>query len=301
MLNSTLVIMAAGLGTRFKGEIKQLASVGPNGETLMEYSICGAKEVGFNKVVFIIRRDIEEEFKEKIGKKVAKIMPVEYLFQDATGIPEKYLKIKRVKPWGTVHTLLACKNTIQEPFCVINADDFYGKEAFYKVYHYLQSNPEQNHFCMAGYILKNTMSENGSVNRGICQVDENRHLVGIREVKAIQRENDIAVGNYKNQVIELSLDSYVSMNLWGFKPSIFKLLEREFLSFLENMSNEQEDECYLSTAVDQFIKNNEIDVALLETSEQWFGMTYIEDKAFVKNCINQLIQKGEYKNNLYED
>lgn len=301
MLNSTLVIMAAGLGTRFKEGIKQLAPVGPNGETLMEYSICGAKEAGFNKVVFIIRHDIEEEFREKIGKKVAKIISVEYLFQDVTGIPEEYLKIKRVKPWGTVHTLLACKNTIKEPFCVINADDFYGKEAFYKVYHYLQNNPEQNHFCIAGYILRNTMSENGSVNRGICQVNENQHLVGIREVKAIQRENDIAIGNYENQVIELSLDSYVSMNLWGFKPSIFKLLEREFLRFLENMSNEQEDECYLSTAVDQFIKNNEIDVTVLETNEQWFGMTYIEDKTFVKDCINQLIQKGEYKNNLYED
>lgn len=295
--NMTLVIMAAGLGTRFKGEVKQLSQVGPNGETIMDYSIKGAIEAGFNKVVFIIRTDIEKEFKKQIGSRVEKVLPVCYLYQDIKQVPEKYSNIKRLKPWGTVHTLLTCRDVINEPFCVINADDFYGKGAFKDIYNYLKVSDHANHFCMAGYILKNTISENGGVNRGICKIDHQKHLVDIQEVKGIKRENDYAIGNDQGKLVKVSLDSYVSMNLWGFKPSIFPLLEREFNLFLENYKDD--DECCLSTIIDHLIKNNDIQVTLLKTDEKWFGMTFIEDKESVKQEIKKLIDNGIYKSDLY--
>lgn len=295
--NMTLVIMAAGLGSRFKGEVKQLSEVGPNGETIMDYSIKGAIEAGFNKVIFIIRDDIEEEFKEKIGNRVEKIIHVEYLFQDVKDVPLKYSHINRIKPWGTVHTLLTCRDVIKEPFCVINADDFYGKSAFKDIYYYLKANDNANQFCMSGYILKNTMSANGGVNRGICKIDHQNRLVDIEEVKGIKQEGDHAIGIYQDKQVELSLDSYVSMNLWGFKPSIFSLLEREFNLFLENYKDDEE--CCLSTIIDNLIKNNDIQVTLIKTDEKWFGMTFIEDKESVKQEIKKLIDIGIYKNDLY--
>jgi len=297
MQNKTLVIMAAGLGSRYKGGIKQLAKIGPNGEILMDYSINDAKEAGFNKVVFIIRKDIEKEFKEIIGNRIEKQIDVDYVYQELDDLPQPYSKGNREKPWGTVQAILCCKDVVNEPFCVINADDFYGKEAFRKIADFLDNNHNDNEFSMAGYILKNTMSENGGVNRGVCHIDDNSYLVDVKEMKDLKKVKNIAVGNYNNSEVEVDLNSYVSMNLWGLKPSVFKMLEDYFISFLKNLDKDDiKSECLIPVAIDKLIKDGEIKVKLLETNDKWFGMTYQEDKEVAQKAIRKLIDKGYYKN-----
>lgn len=298
--NMTLVIMAAGLGSRYKGRIKQLAKIGPNGENLMDYSIYDAIEAGFNKVIFIIRHDIEKEFKEEIGNRMEKIIDVEYAYQELEDLPANFSKGQREKPWGTVQAILSCKNLINEPFCVINADDFYGKEAFRKIFEFLNGTRDDYEFCMAGYILKNTMSKNGGVNRGICHIDENNYLIDVKETKEIVKKNNLAVGLYNNQRIDIDLDSYVSMNLWGFKPSIFEMLDREFIDFLESLPKEdRESECLIPVIIDKLIKEGTIKVKLLSTPDKWFGMTYQQDKIVAEKEIKELIKKGYYNEKLY--
>ena len=297
MQNKTLVIMAAGLGSRYKGGIKQLAKIGPNDEILMDYSINDAKEAGFNKVVFIIRKDIEKEFKEVIGNRISKAIDVDYVYQELDDLPQPYSKGNREKPWGTVQAILCCKDVVNEPFCVINADDFYGKEAFRKIADFLDNNHNDNEFSMAGYILKNTMSENGGVNRGVCHIDDNSYLVDVKEMKDLKKVKNIAVGNYNNSEVEVDLNSYVSMNLWGLKPSVFKMLEDYFISFLKNLDKDDiKSECLIPVAIDKLIKDGEIKVKLLETNDKWFGMTYQEDKEVAQKAIRKLIDKGYYKN-----
>lgn len=297
MQNKTLVIMAAGLGSRYKGGIKQLAKIGPNGEILMDYSINDAKEAGFNKVVFIIRKAIDEEFKQVIGNRISKTIDVDYVYQELEDLPQPYSKGNREKPWGTVQAILCCKDVINEPFCVINADDFYGKEAFRKIADFLDNNHDDNEFSMAGYILENTMSENGGVNRGICHIDNNSYLVDVKEMKDLKKVKNIAVGNYNNSEVEVDLNSYVSMNLWGLKPSVFKMLEEYFISFLENLNKDDiKSECLIPVAIDKLIKDGRVKVKLLETNDKWFGMTYQEDKEVAQKAIRKLIDKGYYKN-----
>lgn len=297
MQNKTLVIMAAGLGSRYKGGIKQLAKIGPNGEILMDYSINDAKEAGFNKVVFIIRKAIDEEFKQVIGNRISKTIDVDYVYQELDDLPQSYSKGNREKPWGTVQAILCCKDVVNEPFCVINADDFYGKEAFRKIADFLDNNHNDNEFSMAGYILKNTMSENGGVNRGVCHIDDNSYLVDVKEMKDLKKVKNIAVGNYNNSEVEVDLNSYVSMNLWGLKPSVFKMLEDYFISFLKNLDKDDiKSECLIPVAIDKLIKDGEIKVKLLETNDKWFGMTYQEDKEVAQKAIRKLIDKGYYKN-----
>lgn len=300
MKNTTLVIMAAGIGSRFGGGIKQLEPVGPNGEIIMDYSIHDALEAGFNDIVFIIRKDLEKDFKEVIGDRIAKKAKVSYAFQEMDDLPEGFSKPEgRKKPWGTGQAILVCKDIVKNPFVVINADDYYGKEAFVKVHNYLVQDREKNDkldFCMAGFILSNTLSENGGVTRGVCQVDENEMLAGVIETHDIAKGEDgaqIPDGNGGYQTIDGN--SRVSMNMWGFTPEILEELEKGFSIFLENLTPDDiKSEYLLPTIVDQLIQSKKAQVKVLETKDRWFGVTYKEDKQVVVDSFRRLIEEGVY-------
>lgn len=299
---TSLVIMAAGMGSRFGG-IKQLEPVGPGGEIIMDYSIYDAMEAGFNKIVFIIRKDLEKDFREIIGNRIEKIVKVEYVFQELDALPEGFSKpAERTKPWGTGQAVLCCKDVVQEPFAVINADDYYGKEAFKIVYKFL-TNPEykNNQYCMAGFILGNTLSENGAVTRGVCKANAEGKLVDIAETSGIVPEGDHAAAkNGAGEEIKIDLGSVVSMNMWGFKPELFAALEKGFIQFLSGIGqNELKKEYLLPTVVGEMVKANEVEVSVLKTSDRWFGVTYKEDKEAVVKSFKELIDKGEYPARLY--
>jgi NDP-sugar pyrophosphorylase family protein len=293
-MNTTLVIMAAGIGSRFGGGIKQLEPVGPSGEIIMDYSIHDALEAGFNKVVFIIRRDLEKDFKDIIGNRIEKICDVDYAFQELDDLPEGFTKPEgRVKPWGTGQAVLSCKGIVHEPFAVINADDYYGKEAFVKVHDYLvisaDSSSDLANFCMAGFILKNTLSENGGVTRGICQIDENFDLINVVETHNIVKTFDdgevgAAILGVSQEVLLQSIDpeSYASMNMWGLMPDFLDVLEIGFRKFLSSFGpGDIKSEFILPTIIDCLIKEGRAKVKLLETQDEWFGVTYKEDKRIV--------------------
>lgn len=305
MGETTLVIMAAGIGSRFGGGIKQLEPVGPNGEIIMDYSIYDAIEAGFNKVVFIIRKDLEEDFKEVIGKRMEKIINVEYAFQEIDDLPEG-IKVseKRTKPWGTGQAILSCKDIVSEPFVVINADDYYGKEAFVKIHNYLLSVKDEQdkyNYCMAGFILGNTLSENGAVTRGVCSVDRDFNLLDVEETSGIEKVGDKAIVSLPNgDKKEIDTNSYVSMNMWGFLPSIMNELESGFINFLKDVGDvEEKKEYLLPTIVDTLIKENIAKVKLLESNDRWFGVTYKEDKESVVSSFKQLIADGVYPEKLF--
>lgn len=302
MADTSLVIMAAGMGSRYGG-IKQLEPVGPSGEIIMDYSIYDAMEAGFNKVVFIIRKDLEKDFKEIIGERIEKIIKVEYVFQELDAIPEGFKKpAERSKPWGTGQAVLCCKDAVKEPFAVINADDYYGKEAFKIVYQFLNDKSYHgNQYCMAGFILGNTLSENGAVTRGVCKVNEAGVLVDIVETSGIVPEGDHAAAKSSTgENITIDLQSVVSMNMWGFKPELFGYLEKGFVTFLNNLSeNELKKEYLLPTVVGDLVKANAAEVFVLKSSDRWFGVTYKEDKDFVVKSIRALIDRGDYPNRLF--
>ncbi|MCM1180350.1 MAG: sugar phosphate nucleotidyltransferase [Clostridium sp.] len=295
MQDTTLVVMAAGIGSRFGGGIKQLTPVGPNGEIIIDYSIHDALEAGFNKVVFIIRRDIEEEFRKVIGDRMEKKCKVEYAFQEKENLPEGYCVPEgRVKPWGTGQAVLACKGIVKEPFVVINADDYYGKEAFSKLHDYLVEHAEdQYNYCMAGFILENTLSENGGVTRGVCQVDENGHLVDVNETSDIIKTADGAAIEGSDQPIDAK--SHVSMNMWGLTPEFIDILEKGFSEFLDNLGdNPLKAEYLLPIIIDKLIKEDRASVTVLETKDKWFGVTYAEDKQYVIDSFQKLVEEGVY-------
>ncbi len=302
MSDMSLVIMAAGMGSRFGG-IKQLEPVGPSGEIIMDYSIFDAIKAGFTKVVFIIRKDLEKDFKEVIGNRIEKLIKVEYVFQELDALPEGFVKpADRTKPWGTGQAVLCCKDAVKEPFAVINADDYYGKEAFKIVYDYLKASSDQkNQFCMAGFILGNTLSENGAVTRGISKVNEEGKLVDITETSGIVPAGDHAKAqDAQGNEFEIDLNSVASMNMWGFTPELFHYLETGFVSFLSDLgTNELKKEYLLPTMVGDLVKANEVEVSVLKTSDRWFGVTYKEDKEAVVNSIKELIDKGEYPSKLF--
>lgn len=298
MNNVTLVVMAAGIGSRFGGGIKQLEPVGPNGEIIMDYSIYDALEAGFNKVVFVIRKDLEKDFDEIIGQRMKKKVHVEYAFQEIDNIPEQYKnKFKgRTKPWGTGQAILACKELVHEPFLVINADDYYGREAYEEAYRYLTQEHSQDPMpiCMVGFILKNTLSDNGGVTRGVCQVKDDQ-LVDIVETHNIEKVNGKAVADGK----EIDLDSAVSMNMWGLYPEFFDILEKGFDDFLaETPSDNLKAEYLLPTIIGDLLHNNKAKVTALKSHDEWFGVTYKEDKDYVKDNIQLLVEKGLYPQKL---
>ncbi|MGB4657664.1 MAG: sugar phosphate nucleotidyltransferase [Mobilitalea sp.] len=298
----TLVVMAAGIGSRYGG-IKQLESVGPSGEIIIDYSIYDAIKAGFNKIVFIIRKDLEKDFKEIIGRRIEQQIKVEYVFQELDDLPSGFTKpIERTKPWGTGQAILSCKNVISEPFAVINADDYYGKEAFHLVYEFLDSpDYREDQYCMAGFVLGNTLSENGTVTRGVCKANEKSILVDISETSGIAPEGDHAVAKDSNgNVIEIALDSIVSMNMWGFKPSLFQQLETGFIDFLSNIPKDEiKKEYLLPTIVGNLIKDKTVEVTVLKTNDRWVGVTYKEDKEIVVKSIRTLVDKGEYPIKLF--
>lgn len=305
MKNTTLVIMAAGIGSRFGGGIKQLEPMGPNGEILMDYSIHDAVEAGFNKVVFVIRRDLEDTFDKTVGRRVASKVNTEYVFQELDNIPEGFTVPEgRNKPWGTGQAILACRGTVNEPFMVINADDYYGKEGFRRIHEYLtdghQSDVEYD-ICMAGFILGNTLSDNGAVTRGVCETDGRGRLVSVTETSGIIRTSDGQAAYEKDgKLVPIDPGKHVSMNMWGFTPEFLDVLEDGFIEFLSGLKEgDVKSEYLLPLIVDSLIKQKRAAVNVLESSDRWFGVTYKEDKPVVAESIRRLIAAGEYPESLY--
>ena len=303
-MKTTLLIMAAGIGSRYGGGIKQLAAVGPNGEIIMDYSIHDAIKAGFNKIVFIIRKDIEADFREIIGDRIEKIcaahnVEVAYVFQSLTAIPEgQTVPEGRTKPWGTGQAVLAAKDVINEPFAVINADDYYGKEAFSKIHDFLVSDVKSNGFCMAGFVLKNTLSDNGGVTRGICKMDENGYLTDIVETHEIVKTADGA----ESKGVKIDTDSLVSMNMWGLAPEYMDMLETGFAEFFKTAdANPLKAEYLLPIHIGQLLGEDKVSVKVLSTSDKWFGVTYKEDKDFVVESFRKLIAAGVYQSDLFGD
>ncbi len=304
MKKTALVVMAAGIGSRFGGGIKQLEPVGPGGEIIMDYSIHDALEAGFDKVVFIIRQDLEKDFKEVIGNRMEKLTEVSYAFQELDDLPEGFEKPKdRTKPWGTGQAVLCCKELLQEPFVVINADDYYGKEAFVKVHEYLvQEHPDQGKLdcCMAGFILGNTLSDNGAVTRGICQV-EHGSLKKVVETRGIVKTpQGAAAPGPDGELVPVDAGSHVSMNMWGLMPEFLQELEQGFGEFLSQVEpGDLKAEYLLPTIIDGLIQSGKASVEVLETQDKWFGVTYREDKETVVEAFRELIAKGVYKEKLF--
>ena len=308
MKETTLVILAAGIGSRFGGGIKQLAPVGPSGEIIMDYSIYDALKAGFNKIVFIIRKDIEEDFRRIIGDRISEIADVSYAFQDLSALPDGFsVPDGRTKPWGTGQALLCCKGVIDTPFAVINADDYYGKEGFKKVHDFLVEEHSQDdllHFCMAGFILGNTLSENGGVTRGICQVDDRELLTSIVETHDITKTADGAgVPDGNGGFAPLDTNSHVSMNMWGLTPEFMQTLEDGFKEFFANMGDKDilKAEYLLPIYIDELLQAGKVSVKVLDTNDKWFGVTYKEDKDYVVKSFAKLIEDGVYQKNLFED
>lgn len=307
MKNTTLVIMAAGIGSRFGGGIKQLEPVGPNGEIIMDYSICDALEAGFNKIVFIIRRDLEQDFKEIIGNRIEKVAQVAYAFQELEALPAGYTVTEgRKKPWGTGQAVLSVKGIVNEPFLVINADDYYGKEGFLKIHDYMvnQMDTESDvlDLCMGGFILSNTLSENGAVTRGVCLLNEDGTLKDVTETYEIERKgNGLFAADEQGNPVLVSPDQHVSMNMWGLPPRFLDELEAGFPEFLDSIKEgDIKSEYLLPKIIDKQIKSQKARVTMLETRDRWFGVTYKEDKAAVAAAIRRLIADGAYKEKLYE-
>jgi len=299
MVKPTLVVMAAGMGSRYGG-LKQIDPVGPSGEIIIDYSIYDALKAGFGKVVFIIKEEMMEDFYNIIGRRVEKLVETAYVFQKVEDIPLGCkVTVERIKPWGTAHAVMCCRDEITTPFLVINADDFYGASTFKIIQKYLLNTKDSESFyeySMAGFILKNTLTEHGCVARGVCCVDELGYLTSIKERTQIKKFKDTAKYTEDGKVwTEIPVTSIVSMNTWGFTPSIFKELEVNFYKFLEsNKDNLLKAEYFLPTVVDTLINEKKAKVKVLTSKEQWYGVTYKEDKPLVKEAINRLIEKGNY-------
>lgn len=305
----TLLIMAAGLGSRFGAGIKQLEPVSENGEIIMDYSIHDAIKAGFNKIIFVIRKDIEADFRSVIGERIEKLcsglgVKIEYAFQDLDDIPDGYsVPEGRSKPWGTGQAVLAAKDVIDEPFAVINADDYYGKEAFVNLHNELSKicdgEKSENTFCMAGFVLKNTLSENGGVTRGICKLSGDGYLAEIVETSDIVKtENGV-----ESEGKKIDADSVVSMNMWGLTPEFVKMLEEGFEEFFEQKvpRNPLKAEFLLPIFIGELLKQGKVFVKVVPSRDKWFGVTYKEDKPFVVESFKKLIQDGVYNKNLFVD
>ncbi len=299
-MKPTLLVLAAGMGSRYGGN-KQLDEVGPSGETIIDYSIYDAIRAGFGKIVFVIRRDIEEQVKERFVEKLDGKIEVDYVFQEITNLPGGVkVSPERQKPWGTSHAILVTKEKIREPFGVINADDYYGVESFRILKEFLVNDKDPNNFCIVGYKLGNTLSDHGHVNRGVCQAGPDGFLVDIVETRQIEKTKNGATAPGENgKIIHFTGNEIVSMNLWGFKPSCYDFLGKEFRSFINEKGMDPKSELDIPTSVDKFVKNGEITIQVLMSNERWFGVTYREDKPFVVESIKKMIRNGVYPARIY--
>jgi hypothetical protein len=298
MTKPTLLVMAAGMGSRYGG-LKQIDPVGPGGETLMDYSIFDAIRAGFGKVVFVIRKDIEAPFKQTIGAKFEKRIPVNYVYQELDKIPAGFkVPEGRTKPWGTTQAVMMAEEAIHEPFAVINADDFYGEEGYQVLAQHLTSGSPD--YAMVGFILRNTLSEFGSVARGVSQADQNGYLKSVVELTKVEKDGTGARNTDPGgNVTHLTGDELVSLNMWGFLPSIFPLLRERFHAFLERSGNDLKSEHYVPTAVNELVSSGQARVKVLRTNDAWFGVTYREDRPRVVDSIAALIEKGKYPEKLW--
>ena len=299
-MQPTLVILAAGMASRY-GSMKQIQSFGPSGETIMDYSIYDAIQAGFGKVVFIIREDFAENFKAIFEPKLSGKIATDYVYQSLDSMVGDFeIPGDRVKPWGTAHAVLCAKNAINEPFAVINADDFYGSDAFKKAHHFLTTECDESTQCIIGYELKRTLSENGSVSRGVCEADENGNLVSINERTKIYR-NDEGKITYEDETgkHEVDEDSPVSMNFWGFSPDIFPITEKLFHDFIREHSHNPKSEFFIPIVADKYSKSALGVIKVIPTDAQWFGVTYKEDAPSVQESIDKLVGAGKYPQNLW--
>jgi len=301
-MKPTLLILAAGVGSRYGG-LKQLDRIGPNGETLLDYSIYDAVQSGFGKVVFVIKESLEAGFKEMFINRLSDHIEVDYVFQEIWMVPEGILvPDERQKPWGTGHAVLMAADRINGPFAVINADDFYGRKA-YKVladYYSGWTTARENDYCMVGYRLDKTLSEFGSVSRGVCKINEKRQLVDVIERTSIEKKDGLVVYREGTEPpVTIPPDSVVSMNCWGFTPSFFGYLRTGFEAFISKNYENLKAEMYIPSVVNELIKGGKAGVEVLSCDEQWFGMTYQEDRAFVVDSLRDLIRKGVYPQKLW--
>ena len=299
-MSPTLFILAAGMGSRYGG-LKQIDGLGPNGETIMDYSVFDALRAGFGKIVFVIRKDFEDDFRRVVLSKYAGKVPCELCFQAVDKVPQGCsFNPERTKPWGTNHAVLMGKELIHEPFAVINADDFYGKEAFQVLADFLKANDgKKGEYCMVGYRVANTLSENGTVSRGVCTTDENGLLTNVVERTKIENKNGKVVFTEDGIDTELDPNAPVSMNCWGFTPDYFEYSEQAFRAFLAEHGQELKSESYIPSLVNQLITEGKATCKVLDTTAKWFGVTYAEDRPQVVNKINQLIANGVYPAKLF--
>ena len=298
MSKPTLLVLAAGMGSRYGG-LKQIDPVGPHGETIIDYSIFDAMRAGFGKLVFVIRKDIEQQFREIIGTRFEKRIAVEYAFQELDKLPPGFsIPAGRTKPWGTTHAILMADKVVKEPFAAINADDFYGQNAYKVVVQHLTSGTPD--YAMVGFILKNTLSDFGSVARGVSRVDANGYLTNIVEMVKIERDGTGAKNtDADGKVTKLSGDEAVSMNFWGFTPALFPQLHVEFEKFLKRDGGEQKSECYIPATVGDLVTSGRAKCKVLRSPDSWFGVTYREDRPQVVESIRKLIAKGDYPEKLW--
>ena len=299
-MKPTLFVLAAGMGSRYGG-LKQIDGLGPNGETIMDYSVYDALRAGFGKVVFVIRKDFEEAFREVVISKYADKVPCEVCFQSVDKVPEGCTyNPERTKPWGTNHAVLMAKDLIREAFAVINADDFYGRESFQVLADYLKSvEGTTGKYCMVGYRVANTLSENGSVSRGVCATDENGYLTDVVERTKIEKVGDKIIYTEDGVDTEISPNSPVSMNMWGFTPEYFEYVEKAFVEFLQARGQELKSEFYIPTLVNDMIRSGKATCKVLDTTSKWFGVTYAEDRPQVVMKINNLVKEGVYPEKLF--
>ena len=299
-MKPTLFVLAAGMGSRYGG-LKQIDGLGPSGETIMDYSVYDALRAGFGKVVFVIRKDFEEAFRKAVISKYADKVPCEVCFQSVDSVPEGCTyNPERTKPWGTNHAVLMAKDLIKEPFAVINADDFYGRESFQVLADYLKSvEGTTGKYCMVGYRVANTLSENGSVSRGVCATDENGYLTDVVERTKIEKVGDKIIYTEDGVDTEIAPNSPVSMNMWGFTPEYFEYVEKAFVEFLQARGQELKSEFYIPTLVNDMIRSGKATCKVLDTTSKWFGVTYAEDRPQVVMKINNLVREGVYPEKLF--
>ena len=300
----TLVVLAAGMGSRYGG-LKQVDPVGPSGEAILDYSVFDAVRAGFAKVVFVIRRDFEEEFRAKVGSKFERMVEVGYCYQDIADLPAPYsVPAGRVKPWGTAHATRAARDAVKGPFALVNADDFYGRDAFERLARFLVGSDTINdpvlHFAMVGFRLDRTLSENGSVARGICDIAPDGMLRTVKEMTKLVRAGDAAENREdESNLVKVPLDARVSMNCWGFTEGLFAELESRFPAWLAENGAKEKSEWYIPFVVDELVREGRADCEVLPTDSSWFGVTYREDKPFVVESIRRLVESGEYPVNLF--